>query len=403
MKICSKNIKNNTWVLKELRSFPSLLTPSDIFINRQHKSRNHPIYNVESTTDWVSKVERLEVNRMNQKHLYHVKCPYCEFEADTSNTTIFWIHFKKVHGYSREEYLEFLRDIYYPSLNDSNYPSGYCEICGAKTPFQKFYIGFSHCCSRKCGLIWSYQQQDPGKIKAKMERIADTIEKRYGVRNAFQSEALMEKSKQTCLERYGVEYASQSEEVKRKVVETNLERYGVPYSQYLDSVKERVIVTCMERYGTPHTTKQATYGNRKNFRDTPYKSKQEQKVYEILTERYQTVYTQYKDEDRYPFKCDFYILDIDTFLEINGFWTHGGHPFDPNSYEDMNKLKIWTERAVDSDMFQEAINTWTIRDVRKRNIAKQNNLNYVEIFHWKNKQDFLNQLDSAINGRSANV
>ena len=37
-------------------------------------------------------------------------------------------------------------------------------------------------------------------------------------------------------------------------------------------------------------------------------------------------------------------------------------------------------KSKNSGYYQNAINTWTIRDVNKRNIAKQNNLNYLEIF-----------------------
>ena len=43
----------------------------------------------------------------------------------------------------------------------------------------------------------------------------------------------------------------------------------------------------------------------------------------------------------FEFFCDFYIEDIDTWIEFNGFMTHGGHPFDENNLDDINKLNIW--------------------------------------------------------------
>ena len=36
-----------------------------------------------------------------------------------------------------------------------------------------------------------------------------------------------------------------------------------------------------------------------------------------------------------------------------------------------------------------AINTWTVRDVNKRNIAKKNNLNYIEFWNLNDVHEFL--------------
>ena len=54
--------------------------------------------------------------------------------------------------------------------------------------------------------------------------------------------------------------------------------------------------------------------------------------------------------------------------------------FDENNKNDLNKLSIWKEKSKESDYYKQAIYTWTNLDVRKRNIAKENNLNYLEIF-----------------------
>lgn len=35
---------------------------------------------------------------------------------------------------------------------------------------------------------------------------------------------------------------------------------------------------------------------------------------------------QYTSE-RYPFLCDFYIKPLDLYIELNLYWTHGGHFF----------------------------------------------------------------------------
>lgn len=109
-------------------------------------------------------------------------------------------------------------------------------------------------------------------------------------------------------------------------------------------------------------------------------SEKENSVYRILLEKYSEndIIRQYCSDERYPFKCDFYIKSTDTFIEYNGSWTHGEHPFNENSEEDREKLECW--KSKDTAFYDNAIETWTVRDVQKREIAKKNSLNYVEIW-----------------------
>lgn len=106
-------------------------------------------------------------------------------------------------------------------------------------------------------------------------------------------------------------------------------------------------------------------------------SKPEEKLYHILLEKYgsKNVKRRYKEE-RYPFYCDFYIPSEDLFIELNNHWTHGGKPFDPDDIECQEKLKLWQEKSKQSKFYENAIKTWTERDVNKIKIAKENNLNY---------------------------
>lgn len=87
---------------------------------------------------------------------------------------------------------------------------------------------------------------------------------------------------------------------------------------------------------------------------------------------------QYKEE-RYPFRCDFYIKPLDLFIELNYDWTHGFKRFE-GTEQDLLKLAAWTKRAEESDFYKAAIETWTQRDILKFNIAKENNLNYLEYY-----------------------
>ena len=86
-------------------------------------------------------------------------------------------------------------------------------------------------------------------------------------------------------------------------------------------------------------------------------------------------------ENRYPFNCDFYIKSIDTFIELQGMWTHGGHPYNPNSIKDQVKLQQWQSKSNNGSRFyKNAIKVWTVSDPNKRKIAKENHLNYIEVF-----------------------
>ena len=60
-------------------------------------------------------------------------------------------------------------------------------------------------------------------------------------------------------------------------------------------------------------------------------------------------------------------------------WTHGPHPFDKNNINDLKLLEYW--KSQNKDFYNVAINTWTIVDPNKRNIAKENKLNYVEFWN----------------------
>ena len=109
----------------------------------------------------------------------------------------------------------------------------------------------------------------------------------------------------------------------------------------------------------------------------------EDKFYEYLVEKFSKndIIRQYSTDKRYPFNCDFYIKSLDLFIELNFSWTHGGHRFDISSQEDLKKLKEWQEKALTSDYYKNAIETWVVRDQKKYKAAKENNLNYLVFYN----------------------
>lgn len=105
-------------------------------------------------------------------------------------------------------------------------------------------------------------------------------------------------------------------------------------------------------------------------------SKVEELLYVRLCEIFgeDDIIRHYKSES-YPFKCDFYIKSRDLYIELNAFWMHGFHWYDENSEDDCLLLCDWRQKS--GSAWHSAVCTWTIRDMKKREIARKNNLNYV--------------------------
>ena len=213
---------------------------------------------------------------------------------------------------------------------------------------------------------------------------------RYGDENYTNRE----KSKQTCLERYGVDNVFKIKEVQEKYRQTCLNNWGVDHnwkipeehdSTHTPEALEKKKLTSLKNWGTeyPHQCKKIIerVNNTKRKNNTFNTSKIEELSYILLKEKYEDVIRQYKSE-LYPFVCDFYIPSLNLYIECNYHWTHGDHPYNENNKEDQILLEKW--KTKNTKYYKGAIYTWTIRDVNKRNIAKQNNLNYIEF--WNNNE-----------------
>ena len=104
----------------------------------------------------------------------------------------------------------------------------------------------------------------------------------------------------------------------------------------------------------------------------------EDRAHDLLTQAFTRVETQYADE-RYPYPCDFYLPDYDTFIELHGFWVHGREPYDDKNPEHVKRVRKW--RAKKQTMYNAAVKAWTIRDPSKVETAKAN-LIYLMSFYY---------------------
>ena len=127
-------------------------------------------------------------------------------------------------------------------------------------------------------------------------------------------------------------------------------------------------------------------------------SYQEDVCFDLLKEKYSDCIRQYKS-DLYPYNCDFYIPSLDLYIEYNGSHYHHYHPFDINDDNDINELNRLKEKAENSNahkngkksQYDNIIYTWTILDSKNRNIAQQNNLNYIEFWNINEVKEWINK------------
>lgn len=153
-----------------------------------------------------------------------------------------------------------------------------------------------------------------------------------------------------------------------QIKKTNLKNYGCENPSQSKEIQDKKLKTMMKN---------------KSFN----KSDEEELIFEMLCTKFSIVSRQYSS-NKYPFACDFYVPEKNLYVEYQGHWTHGKHPFNENNAEDVTKLKSWKNK--NTEYYLGAINTWTIRDPMKRKAAKDNNLNWIEFFTLKEFEEWFN-------------
>lgn len=231
---------------------------------------------------------------------------------------------------------------------------------------------------RKEGMIRKYGVLIPLQNNKIKEKAIDTCKSKYGVRNVLQLKENQQKRKETLISRYGVEYTLQNKELRERATNGVIDKYGVDTYFKSQEYKEKIPIYLEKIYET----------KRKNH--TFNTSKPEEELYLYIKEKFPDVKRQYRDKERYPWHCDFYIPCLDYFIELQGHWSHDNHPYDSHNIEDQNKVKEW--KSKHTRFYDLAIRTWTIRDVEKRECAKKHNLNFKEVWTLEEGKKFIDEL-----------
>lgn len=323
--------------------------------------------------------------QLPSSHLQGNGCPECarewtdehkENHAKSSRksrgmTTDEWIQrAKQVHGdkydYSLTEYVNQRTNVkiicpkhgIFEQKADSHIRGNGCRLCGLQS---ENHIGVHN---------WSDEQR---------QKIAKTCQERYGATRYLDSDAGKQhimNIKSTPEFRQKMSNIISSDEVQKRTKQTCLDRFGETSAMKLPETVNKV-------------------GDTKREHGTWSTSEPEENMYSILCDRFgvDDIVRQYKCY-KYPFHCDFYIKSLDLFIELNATWLHGGHWFDKNNVDDVKKVQEFYQKIQDGKRFYNvAIDVWTVRDVKKRQTAIDNHLNYV-VF-WKNDlSDFKQWLET---------
>lgn len=292
------------------------------------------------------------------RNVEYVECKICKAKVKNIGQHLYYSH--------NDLDVKTYYDLYIKSENEE-----ICPTCGKPNHFQSFRKGYTkHCCAK-------YAQIDKN-VRAKQ---TSTNLQKYGHACALASTQAKAKIDYTKIKRYG----SRTYNNSKKMKQTKLDRYG---EYFVNS--EKTIATNMERYGVACTFQDRSArlkalntmrknGNRSSYEDTLEKFFLDNNI------RFEQ---EWNKDPRYPYHCDFYLPDVDLFIELNIYWTHGKHFFDENSQSDLQTLAKWKQKEEQGlKQYKSAIHIWTELDLQKRQCAINNNLNYIVL--W-NKQDLEN-------------
>lgn len=316
-----------------------------------------------------------------------------------------------------------------------------CKTCGHEVNFINMSLGFRTYCSKRCCYndrewvdkrnetnLKKYGSKGPSSSPEVKEKMKQTCLRKYGCENPNQNKEIHKKAEQTCLRRYGAANPFASTEIKEKIKRTNLKKYGCVSPAQNEKVKEKYENTCIERYGCKNPSSNENikqkrketclkmFGYEYSFQSPTLRRKGEETSLKKYGERFYSRTQEYQDrarktkkerhtfnssklekqfiewlttnninfdyqhhDDKYPFNCDFYFPDKNIYLEVQGYWGHGPHPFNPRSKRDKDTLEKW--KSSDKKAYECAIKTWTVKDPHKRQVAKKNGINLVEVFH----------------------
>ena len=157
-----------------------------------------------------------------------------------------------------------------------------------------------------------------------------------------------------------------------------------------EETKEKIAVYYR---GKPIPREKLEERNKKQFetknKNGTFNSSKPESIYEKIFKKNFQTYTQYYDEGLYPYTCDFYLKDLELFVECNFFRNHGPHPFGTDLNADEILVNQWVSRQstyktasgkIKKNSYFNYEKVFTKTDPEKLQTALANKINYLLIY-----------------------
>lgn len=289
------------------------------------------------------------------------KCKICGKEF--LNLKALSSHIRQSHKTSSEEYYR----NYLMRQSD-----GVCLTCGAPTTFHKLGYGFHKFCSTKC--VANYAEH----VESARVRMS-TPERRMKSANDITAYNKTKKAR---------DISSNNGKIWGSINFRNAHRKydGLRYCEVCGKETYHVIgVGCISCLNRSEQHKNKVVSTRvKHQKISPLERYFKNKLDDLNIQYIQ----EYKDE-LYPYFCDFYLPEYNMYIELNGHFVHQTHLFDKDNPDDVNTLNKYKDLAKTSSFYDKVIHIWTVVDVEKYKVAKENNLNYILLWSVEDINKFL--------------
>ena len=200
-----------------------------------------------------------------------------------------------------------------------------------------------------------------------------------------------------CSERSKLAYQNMSEEAKK------LHSTNVGLSQTIKNQKLRDSGYYeTDEWKAKSKQTQLKINNTKRLRKTFNSSRVEEQAYQILLKRFSSkdIIRQYSTKE-YPFASDFYIVSLNCYIECHFSHYHNYKPFDAYNEEHLKELQMLRDKfertpknKKGENQYSKIIYTWTDLDVRKRQCAKNNNLNWLSFYYIEHLESWIEDYEN---------
>ena len=270
----------------------------------------------------------------------------------------------------------------------------HCVICGKALTDKQIHRGTKTCCSH-CRGIYRHSKPDNKENFCKiMQKVAKRPELRQ--KRSMYMTNVWQKDRDT--RTAAIIEGRNRPEVKVKQAE-NLRKYknseeGRTKNQqrmrdiWADEEKSVNLRAALAKNNADINVRAKQYETQKRNKNSK-SSKMEDASYELLCTYFNEsdIVRWYVDKIRYPFRCDMYIKSLDVFIECNYGFEHQPDmgPFNANNSQHIDRLQELQKHSnahknPKRNRYKGAIYQWTDLDVRKRQYATDNKLNWYCIF-----------------------